>query len=452
MTQYAKAYINQSPVVNPALTDQHVDIGSPLNARTAVDTSSVGDIAADTTNGLTLKAGIIDNADVNASAAIAFSKLAALTASRAIQSGAGGVIEVSSVNSTELGYVSGVTSAIQTQLDAKLDDFTSTTDNALVRTNGTAGEAVQDSGILIDDSDNISAIGNLGMSGTITIGADVTLYRDSANVLRTADSLVIDGDLTVSGTTTTLDTTNLQVEDVNILLNNNASVAPADDVAGISIERGATGADASLVWNESNQRFKMGLVASEIDIVDVSSSQTLTNKTLTTPIIAQISNTGTLTLPTSTDTLVGRDTTDTLTNKTLTTPIISTISNTGTLTLPTSTDTLVGRDTTDTLTNKTMTRIANSFTRTVTTYSAVQTLDPTVDDVVLVSGNTTLNLPAVASSSGVEFQIKKTDSNATTVTLDGNLSETIDGSTTHTLVEQYTSVTIVCDGSAWYIL
>jgi hypothetical protein len=56
-----------------------------------------------------------------------------------------------------------------------------------------------------------------------------------------------------------------------------------------------------------------------------------------------------------TDTYVGRATTDTLTNKTLTSPVISTITNTGTLTLPTTTDTLVGRATTDTLTNKTLT-------------------------------------------------------------------------------------------------
>jgi len=42
-----------------------------------------------------------------------------------------------------------------------------------------------------------------------------------------------------------------------------------------------------------------------------------TSPTLTTPTIASIVNTGTLTLPTSTDTLVGRATTDTLTNKTI---------------------------------------------------------------------------------------------------------------------------------------
>lgn len=48
-----------------------------------------------------------------------------------------------------------------------------------------------------------------------------------------------------------------------------------------------------------------------------------TSPTLTTPVISSIVNTGTLTLPTSTDTLVGRATTDTLTNKTLTSPTIS---------------------------------------------------------------------------------------------------------------------------------
>jgi hypothetical protein len=59
-------------------------------------------------------------------------------------------------------------------------------------------------------------------------------------------------------------------------------------------------------------------------VVGTTDTQTLTNKTLTTPVISTISNTGTITLPTSTDTLVGRATTDTLTNKTLTSPTLTT--------------------------------------------------------------------------------------------------------------------------------
>lgn len=63
--------------------------------------------------------------------------------------------------------------------------------------------------------------------------------------------------------------------------------------------------------------------------VTTTGTQTLTNKTLTTPIISSISNTGTITLPTSTTTLVGTNTTDTLTNKTLTAPKFA---NSGTIT------------------------------------------------------------------------------------------------------------------------
>jgi len=57
-----------------------------------------------------------------------------------------------------------------------------------------------------------------------------------------------------------------------------------------------------------------------------------TSPTLTSPVIGTIVNTGTLTLPTSTDTLVGRATTDTLTNKSLTSPTL-----TGTPVAPTAT-------------------------------------------------------------------------------------------------------------------
>src|SRR5210317_1842491 len=80
---------------------------------------------------------------------------------------------------------------------------------------------------------------------------------------------------------------------------------------------GGTGIDTSGATNTLT-------VAIDATVATLTGSQTLTNKTLTTPIISSISNTGTLTLPTSTDTLVGRATTDTLTNKTLTSPVINT--------------------------------------------------------------------------------------------------------------------------------
>ena len=63
--------------------------------------------------------GVIVNADINASAAIEFSKMENLTASRALVSDSNGDVSVSAVTSTEIGHLDGVTSAIQTQLDTK---------------------------------------------------------------------------------------------------------------------------------------------------------------------------------------------------------------------------------------------------------------------------------------------------------------------------------------------
>jgi cytoskeletal protein CcmA (bactofilin family) len=66
-----------------------------------------------------LAANAVVNASVASSAAIAFSKMEDLTASRALVSDGSGDVSVSAVTSTEVGYLDGVTSAIQTQLNAK---------------------------------------------------------------------------------------------------------------------------------------------------------------------------------------------------------------------------------------------------------------------------------------------------------------------------------------------
>lgn len=62
-----------------ALAEDNVFIGNGLNELTQVDTSLLGDIAADVMTGLTIKAGIIDNDDISALAEIAQSKISGLT-------------------------------------------------------------------------------------------------------------------------------------------------------------------------------------------------------------------------------------------------------------------------------------------------------------------------------------------------------------------------------------
>lgn len=88
---------------------------------TAVDSGRI-DFTANSATEFTadIVSGSITNTYINASAAIALSKLAATTASRALVSDGSGVISPATTTATEIGYVNGVTSAIQTQLNAKI--------------------------------------------------------------------------------------------------------------------------------------------------------------------------------------------------------------------------------------------------------------------------------------------------------------------------------------------
>jgi hypothetical protein len=183
------------------------------------------------------------------------------------------------------------------------------------------------------------------------------------------------------------------------------------DITGVTAGTGISGGGTS------------GTVTVSIDTAvtaDLTTAQTLTNKTLTTPIISSISNTGTLTLPTSTDTLVGRATTDTLTNKTLTTPVISSISNSGTVTIPTGTVTLATLTGTETLTNKTLTdpKINLAFTAdSGASYTAVLTDNGKVVTMDNGSGNT-FRLPTNASVAfpiGTQINVLQIGAGQTTI-------------------------------------
>jgi hypothetical protein len=147
-------------------------------------------------------------------------------------------LRVTDVSDTEIGYLNGVTSAIQTQLD-----------------------------LLAPKADPT-------FTGTIS-----------------AASLTLSGDLTVNGTTTNINSTNLVVEDKNIVLGD--VVTPTDTTAdggGITL-KGATDktfnwVDATDAWTSSehiNLASAKSLYLNGTLLKDV--TETLTNKTLTSPKI-----------------------------------------------------------------------------------------------------------------------------------------------------------------------
>ena len=148
------------------------------------------------------------------------------------------ILDGATLTTTELNYVDGVTSAIQTQIDAKAS-----------------------------------------LSGATFTGAV------------SGTSLTLSGDLTVNGTTTNLNSTNLVVEDKNIVLGDTGT--PTDTTAdggGITL-KGATDktfnwVDATDSWTSSeNINLASGKTVkfNGTDLKDV--TETLTNKTLTSPVI-----------------------------------------------------------------------------------------------------------------------------------------------------------------------
>ena len=254
-------------------------------------------------------------------------------------------------------------------------------------------------------------------SGALVFATSPTLVTPEIGVA-TGTSLTLSGDLTVNGTTTTINSTTLAVDDKNIVLGDVAT--PSDvtaDGGGITL-KGATDktfnwVDATDSWTSSehiNLASGKSYYMNGTALKDV--SETLTNKTLTTPIISSISNTGTITLPTSTDTLVGRATTDTLTNKSIS---LTTNTITGTFaefnTAVTDHD-LVSLTSTSTLSNKTLASAVATTALTLNATAELRLADTDSTHYVgfkapgTVSANKIWTLPAADGAAG---QVLTTD-------------------------------------------
>ncbi len=240
-------------------------------------------------------------------------------------------LRVADVSDTEIGYLNGVTSAIQTQLDdkstaSKTETFTNKSislgSNTVTSTLAQLNSAVSDADVaslagsetltnktltspVINTPTGITKtdVGLANVDNTTDAGKPVSTATQTALDLKanlaapaltgdaTAVNLTISGNLTVNGTTTNLNSTNLVVEDKNIIL---ADVeTPTDTTAdggGITL-KGATDktfnwVDATDAWTSSehiNLASGKALYLNGTLLKDV--TETLTNKTLTSPTL-----------------------------------------------------------------------------------------------------------------------------------------------------------------------
>ena len=201
-----------------------------------------------------------------------------LTINRAVISNASGGLAVSAVTSTELGYLDGVTSSIQTQLNGKsstshthaLDDLsdasiTGETGGHYLRYSGSnwVNSALQagDMPTAID----AAKLANGTISNTefqylngVTSGIQSQLNAKLALAGGTVSgNLTVSGNFTVNGTTTSIDTVSLEVEDNIIKVNKNQTGTPATTlVSGLEVERGDV-ANAEIVFVELDDKWKI---------------------------------------------------------------------------------------------------------------------------------------------------------------------------------------------------
>ena len=233
---------------------------------------------------------------------------------------------IGTVSSTEIGYLDGVTSAIQTQLDSKLAsaDLTESAQDA-VNTALTAGTGVTK---VYDDASNTITIAIGQAVGTTS---DVS-FRD----------LTVSGNLTVSGTTTTINSTAVNVKNQVVF------EGTTEDNFETTLTVVDPTADRTITFPDATTT-----------VVGTDTTQTLSNKTLTTPVINGPTITATgqtpvihgILLP-ATHNIIFEGTTDDAFETTL--YVVDPTAD-RTVSLPDATTTLVGKDTTDTLTNKTLT-------------------------------------------------------------------------------------------------
>ena len=121
------------------------------------------------------------------------------------------------------------------------------------------GDVILDAGgadiLLKDDGTQYGALTNISGELVVKSGSTTALTFSGAN-LTSSGNLVVGGNLTVNGSTTTVNSTNTTLDD-NLLELNSGATSNANDT-GIIMERGSTGDNAIIAWDESEDKFIVG--------------------------------------------------------------------------------------------------------------------------------------------------------------------------------------------------
>jgi len=210
-----------------------------------------------------LAANAVVNASIASGAAIAFSKMADLTASRALVSDGSGDVSVSSVTSTEVGYLDITT--LGTSEASKAVTVDSSGDLIVPDSDKFKFGAGSDMQLYHDGTNSYiaNATGALKIA-TESSGIAVTIGHSTSEVT-VADNLTVTGDLTVSGDSVTQNVTNLTVGDALIKLNQAYTGSGLD--AGFVVTRGDGSStntqNVAFIWDESADEFATIKAATE---------------------------------------------------------------------------------------------------------------------------------------------------------------------------------------------
>ena len=210
-----------------------------------------------------LAANAVVNASIASSAAIAFSKMADLTASRALVSDGSGDVSVSSVTSTEVGYLDITT--LGTSEASKAVTVDSSGDLIVPDSDKFKFGAGSDMQLYHDGTNSYiaNATGALKIA-TESSGIVVTIGHSTSEVT-VADNLTVTGNLTVSGDSVTQNVTNLTVGDALIKLNQAYTGSGLD--AGFVVTRGDGSStntqNVAFIWDESADEFATIKAATE---------------------------------------------------------------------------------------------------------------------------------------------------------------------------------------------